>query len=504
MNSLKNFGENVWEKLKDVWYFLDDACRELRIRYRKEKNRRARLKKALPPEKYQAYLKKYRMRAAVKAGILLICAALCILLLLGVGKLIGMAGRAIFSPRTQAEQTEPETETAGTETEAQSERVYPEADITVGATGCMLLHSPFMTSYPDAEGNYDFSSIYRFITPYYSAPDYMTCEFEGALGGEELGYSGYPNFKSPDAIIENIRDSGVDLQLLATNHIYDAWSAGFRRTMEVYDEKGIAFTGVRRNEQEKHYYIADINGVTVGFVNYVYETTNVTSVEYGPGKSINGMILETQDAPLLNSFNYADLPAFYTEMENNIYAMRADGARFIIANLHWGNEYQLEEADYQREIAQALCDMGVDAIIGGHPHCEQPIDVLRSADGAHQMFCIYSVGNALSNQRTYLMQDDMPTGHTEDGVMVTLHLHQSSSGSVAITDVDLLPTWVYRYTADTGSKYYILPLDNVDAIEQTTGISDIYQEAQASYARTMEELGPGLEQAKAAFQAPRQ
>ena len=35
----------------------------------------------------------------------------------------------------------------------------------------------------------------------------------------------------------------------------------------------------------------------------------------------------------------------------------------------------------QREIAQKLCDLGVDALIGGHPHCLQPIDVFQSADG---------------------------------------------------------------------------------------------------------------------------
>ena len=166
--------------------------------------------------------------------------------------------------------------------------------------------------------------------------------------------------------------------------------------------------------------------------------------------------------------------------------------------MHWGIEYQLEEADYQDEMAQKLCDLGVNAIIGGHPHCEQPIDVLDTSDGSGHMFCIYSEGNALSNQRTYLM-DEMPTGHTEDGAMVTLTLHQNSDGSVEIKDIDLLPTWVYRYQDNDGSKYYILPLDDVANIEKTTGISDIQQEAQDSYDRTIEELGPGLEKAKQVF-----
>lgn len=395
------------------------------------------------------------------------------------------AAAGIFhgKPGSVETETQPQTET---------EKTYPEKDITIGSTGCMLLHSPFIDSYPDSNGKYDFSSVYKFITPYYSAPDYMTCEFEGALGGEELGYSGYPSFKSPDVIIENIRDCGVDLQFLATNHIYDGWSYGFRRTMDVYEKKGIPYTGIRKTEQDKHYYIADIKGIKVGFVNYVYETAGI-------GTNLNGMQLEQEDWNLVNVFDYNNPEPFYKEMEDNIRNMKEEGAQFIIAQLHWGNEYQLTEADYQREIAQKLADLGIDAIIGGHPHCEQPIDVFRSSVTGQRIFCIFSEGNALSNQRTYLM-DEMPSGHTEDGAMITLTLHQNKQGDVSLKDIALLPTWVYRWE-ENGSKYYILPLDDVENIEKTTGISGIKKEAKASYDRTMEELMPGLNKAKKAFGA---
>ena len=355
----------------------------------------------------------------------------------------------------------------------------------------MLLHSPFISSYADANGNYDYSSVYKFITPYYSAPDFMTCEFEGTLGGPELGYSGYPNFKSPDVIIENIRDSGVDLQMLATNHSYDGLSAAFHRTMEVYEKDGIAYTGMRQTTSDKRYYVADVDGVKIGFMDYVYETT-------GTGVNLNGIPLEQKDWDLINSFDYDDLDTFYQEAEQNIKDMKADGAQFIVANMHWGLEYHLTESDDQREIAQKLCDLGVDALIGGHPHCLQPIDVFENVADGHQMFCIFSEGNALSNQRTYLMTNEMPTGHTEDGVMVTLFLHQDTAGNVTIKDVDVLPTWVYRFQ-ENGSKYYILPLDDVDGLAKKTGITDLGDDAKNSYERTMEELGDGLAKAKAAF-----
>lgn len=470
----------IKEVLEELFYRIDDLFVDLRFFLRESKKNRERTKKGLSrrPVHNQINLKKLGIGAA---GIL-VCFLAVFLIVTGIRKGISaVSGRQISAKPEQIVMSE---------TEKMTEETYPEQDITIGSTGCMLLHSPFISSYPDAQGNYDFSSVYQYITPYYSEPDFMTCEFEGSLSGPEAGYYGYPTFRSPDAIIENIRDSGVDLQMLATNHIYDAWSDGFHRTMDVYEEKGIAYTGIRKNTDEKPYYIADIKGVTVGFIDYVYETP-------GEGTNLNGLKLTAEDGELVNSFSYDDLQPFYDEMSGRIREMKEDGARFIVLNLHWGTEYQLTESSVQDEIAQKMCDLGVDALIGGHPHCEQPIDVLNAEDGSRKMFCIYSVGNALSNQRTYLM-NEMPTGHTEDGVMVTLTLHQEKNGTVRITSVDILPTWVYRFQ-ENGSKYYILPLDDVDHLEELTGLTDAVSDARASYERTMEELEPGLEKARQAF-----
>ena len=299
-----------------------------------QKKRHANIRTELTPQEYGKYLVREWFGGEWKTSI--------ITPILGVGVLIlcmnmiqGAAGKSIPEPETEIQ------------TESETAYVYPEKDITIGSTGCMLLHSPFIDSYPDAEGNYDFSTIYKYITPYYSAPDFMTCEFEGSLAGPDAGYSGYPLFLSPDVIIENIKDSGVDLQFLATNHVYDGGSDGFHRTMQVYDEKNIAFSGIRENSTAKQYVVEEINGVKVGFIDYVYETD-------GTGTNLNGIPLAEEDWDLVNSFDYNDLDSFYKEMQNNIASMKSDGAQFIIAQMHWGIEYQLEEADYQDEMAQKL------------------------------------------------------------------------------------------------------------------------------------------------------
>ena len=65
--------------------------------------------------------------------------------------------------------------------------------------------------------------------------------------------------------------------------------------------------------------------------------------------------------------------------------------------MHWGNEYQTTESDYQARLAQLLCDGGADLIIGTHPHVLQPMKWLEREDG-HKTLCAYSLGNFVSNQ----------------------------------------------------------------------------------------------------------
>lgn len=464
-----------------------EGIREQKNRREKQKKWEAHLKETMSPEQYQIYLEREKKRRqkifAGAAGGVLIAAVL----------IVGAVWKTTGSVKDEPAFGLAAEDDGKLEAETENRTVYPEKDITIGSTGSVLLHSPFLNSYADAAGEYDFSSIFQYITSYYSAVDFMTCEFEGALGGPEMGYSGYPNFKSPDAIVKNIRDSGVDLQMIATNHMYDGLSSAFHRTMEVYETNGIHYTGARRTSEDKPYYIADVDGVTIGFMDYVYETK-------GSGVNLNGIPLEQQDWDLVNSFDYNDLDSFYQEADSLIQQMQEDGARFIVANMHWGTEYQLKESSEQRTIAQKLCDLGVDALIGGHPHCIQPIDVFETPESAHKMFCIFSEGNALCNQRKYLMMNEMPNGHTEDGVMVTLSLHQDAEGTVSITDVDILPTWVYRFQ-NNGSKYYILPLDDAEHLAETTGITDLGDDPQCSRERTLEVLGEGLEKAKSVFQS---
>ena len=369
------------------------------------------------------------------------------------------------------------------------------ASVRIGATGSFILHDAILESCAGSDGSYQFDPVFQYITPYYEELDFLTCEYEGTLAGEEAGYSGYPSFNAPDSIASSIRKSGVDLQLLATNHIYDMGSSGLRRTMDVLDRERICYTGIRQEDSDSRYYIADVKGIRIGWIDYTYETE-------GEGVNLNDISLDGEDAVLINTFDPDQLEDFYLDLEEQLEAMREDGAEFIILNMHWGIEYRLDPTPVQTGIAQRAAELGVDALIGGHPHCLEPVDVITGADGKHKMFVIYSVGNALSNQRKDILSKEMPEGHTEDGVLVELTLSRGSEGRVEITDVDIIPTWVYRSRLNAGTgtyHFYILPLDDTAHIEETTGLKDIASAAAESRDRTMAVLGGGTAKAKEIF-----
>ena len=258
-------------------------------------------------------------------------------------------------------------------------------------------------------------------------------------------------------------------------------------TIDAMETNHLTYMGIRKNSSEKKYLIQEINGIKVGFFNYVY--AGGTESE----KTINAIPVSENSSPLINTFNYNNLQAMYTDVKNSLSEMKQAGVKYTIAYIHWGNEYQTKENGTQRQIASALCELGVDALIGGHPHVVQPVDLLTSSSGNHQMICVYSVGNHLSNQyRTRITS--LPTGHTEDGLMVNLVLQKNDDDTVSLTQVDFIPTWVYRTPGaeDTDNPtFYILPLDNPDKIVKDASSLNIESAIKESISRTNAIIGDG-------------
>lgn len=383
-----------------------------------------------------------------------------------------------------------------TETEPpEPEHVVSTASIAV--TGDVLMHMPVINTCLQSDGSYNFDSIFQYLTPYSSQADLAVANLETTLAGSDKGYkySGHPAFNCPDEIVDSLKSAGFDLLLTANNHCYDTSEYGFLRTVRTVRDKGLQVLGTRAAATEPKYTVQDIGGIKIGMVNYTYQGLPDNPVA---GKVyMNRNTLSDTCALLVNSFVSTQLNPFYQEAQQCLEEMKNAGAEATVMFIHWGNEYQTTPSAEQQQIAQQLCDMGFDVIVGGHPHVIQPVDMLTSRlDPDHKTLCLYSTGNAVSNQR--IAEMNLKTGHTEDGLLFTFTFSKYSDGTVYLENADVLPCWVDLRT-EPQRQYPIIPLDDTIR-EQWQSRFDLTEEAltnaQKSYDRTVALTGPGIALAK--------
>lgn len=361
------------------------------------------------------------------------------------------------------------------------------SSITVINTGDIMVHSTQLDGAKTSSG-YDFSDFFKYIKKHISGADYAIANLEVTFGGTESGaYKGYPAFNTPDVLADHIKDTGFDLMLTTNNHCYDTGLFGLKRTVSVLKSKGLAYNGTKESASEKDYIIKDVSGIKLGIIAYTYENTAPAG-----RKSINGNIISTEANPLLNSFSYERKDEFYASAQKNIDEMKKNGADKIIFYMHWGEEYQLKQNVHQSTMAQRLCDMGVDIIIGSHPHVIQPVALLDPSGGDHKTICAYSMGNAISNQRQEIMHPECTTGHTEDGMLISYTINKYSDNTTKITAVDIIPTWVNKYRGGSGYLYSVIPLETRDSGASCGLSGTALEKSRRSYDRTKETVGAGL------------
>lgn len=439
--------------------------------------------------------KKKKRGGAVFVALVLLCACgFGIWLLRDKLPLPGGQKDQVMQTEDTAQQTEPvDSQPLPT----QPPRPSKVATATLGATGDILLHDLVIKSGYDAEtGSYNFDNIFKWFSAYVSELDYAAANLEVTLAGKDNGYpyAGYPSFNSPDEIVDALKAAGFDLLLTANNHAYDTKWAGFKRTQQVIQERELDHIGTRLSKNDKAYVVRDLNGIKVGMICYTYCSGYNTAGNF----KLNGISLPEDASRLVNAFHYKDLEKFYSKLAGEIQQMNLDGAEAIVIFMHWGTEYETTPNASQEKIAQRLCDMGVDVIVGNHAHVPQPVELLTSSTfAAHKTLCLYSTGNAVSN---IYGSKNFPV-HTEDGMLFSFTLAKYSDGTVIVESANVMPTWVWRYDNKEGIRQFqIMTMKAGSDWKSEMDLTDeLLEKCQASYDRTMEIVGEGLETANAWF-----
>ena len=292
---------------------------------------------------------------------------------------------------------------------------------TMAFTGDLLPHGPVVNAAAaNAAAGWDFLPMFAEVAPIISAADVAICHLETPLSLDDTDISGYPVFNAPRALAEAARDAGYDGCSTASNHSYDRGASGVESTVQVMDEVGLAQAGMAVSEAgDLTPLFYDVDGISVAHI----------SATYG----LNGFELPADRPYMVDLIDPAPI------VEEARLAREA-GAEFVVVSLHWGTEYRSEPDDAQvawmKEILPAA---DVDLIIGHHAHVVQPVD--RFGDE----WVVYGLGNFLSNQSA-----NCCVAASQDGMIATVQLNETSPGTIEAVAVDYTPTWV-----DRGNGYVI-------------------------------------------------
>jgi len=298
--------------------------------------------------------------------------------------------------------------------------------------GDVMGHSPQINSaYDSATKTFNYDSVFSRVKSVFSLADYIIANLEVTLAGEP--YKGYPQFSSPDELVDGLVNSGVNVIVNANNHSVDRGGSGIKRTIEVLNAKGIPHTGTFLDSIDRVTHnplIVEKYGIKLALLNYTYGT--------------NGLVVP---APYI--VNYIDT----LKMGQDINTAKSLGVDDIVVFIHWGNEYERTPSTAQRWLAGWLHGKGVRIVIGSHPHVIQRMEATFDTDSTNGNVTVYSLGNFVSNQRKR---------YCDGGVLAYLELAKPDSGQSKIVNAGYIPVWVRTPYKNGRKKYQVLPVSEYE------------------------------------------
>ena len=329
----------------------------------------------------------------------------------------------------------------------------PPTVATLAVCGDVMSHMPVTNdAWDESQGRYDYTPIFEQARPYVEGADYAVANLETTLSTEGP-YSGYPAFRSPAALAEDLKELGFDLMLTANNHCLDRGYSGLTATLDALDGAGLAHVGTYASQEDaaSPVHLADVGGIQVAFLGYTYGT--------------NGIPLPSGKEYAVNLFNTDYMTTLSTpdtqRLEADLAAARALDTDLIAVMIHWGVEYQTTQNSYQEELADLLIANGADLVLGGHSHVPQPIETrtVTAADGTQRTgFVCYSLGNFISSQVDPL---------TDTTAVLTLELTlDHETGEAGVTGWSYAPMLMVR--RDGTERVFTL----TDASSLPVGASD--------------------------------
>ncbi|MDU1954267.1 MAG: CapA family protein [Peptoniphilus lacydonensis] len=305
------------------------------------------------------------------------------------------------------------------------------SEVEIFAMGDMIFHQPIVKNYK-TENSFDFTPIFQNISEDINEADIAIANFEGSVNSNRA-LSGFPLFNFPKESISSLKNVGFDVLSTANNHCLDTGIDGLAETISVINENNMKSFGTFTEDIDKGIVVEE-KGIKIGLISFTDTLNGMDSLMRGKEYSVNN---------------------FSQDVESDIKKLK-DKSDIVIVYPHWGNEYQLVPNERQIYLKEKLQEYGADIILGSHPHVLQKYEVEEKNNKKY--FTIYSMGNALSNQRV----ENLKKSGVDTGAIVKLIIEKdNNTKDTNLKSYGVYPTYVDRYRKNGKLNYDIIKLEDV-------------------------------------------
>lgn len=352
------------------------------------------------------------MRLKKEVKFVLICLLITLILFL------------IFKPKSE-KTSQPNTPRESNGSNQPIEEVK-DKKISIVMVGDALIHGAVYLDAARGDGTYDFSPIFTSISPIIQKYDLRYYNQESIIGG---GYpQHYPRLNSPDEIGSDLVAAGFNLVSLANNHSFDKDEAGLIHSIDFWKSQTNVITAGQYSsfEEQREIPIYEKNGIKYAFLSYTTVTNGLSAPR---GKEYYVNVYDKQ------------------MVKEDVEKARNKGAEVVIVAMHWGEEYTHTPVAEEYEIAEYLSNLGVNLVIGAHPHVIQPIAYVGDT------LVIYSLGNFISAQHPLGLEKII-------GLLVGVDIVVDKDGKVTFDNLDY--QLLYTYCATGYHNFKVIPFSELN------------------------------------------
>ena len=308
---------------------------------------------------------------------------------------------------------------------ANSNNTVRDSIIRISAVGDILCENSILEdAYDKGTQNYDFTSMFKNMSTFFADSDITVGTMETNYTDNK--YSGYGQRNSPISFAEALKNIGIDLVSISTNHSLDYGIEGLQETKRALE--GIGYDVVGDNLGESRVKIKTIKNTKIAFLSYTYG-------------------FENQNSKTKEELDSANI--YNSEIAKKDLEYAKENADYSIIIMHWGDAYSIKPNKEQQNIAKFLVENGADMILGNHASAVQKMEVMQSTERKNVLVA-YSLGNYISGETMDISKIEL---------VLNIELRKSGeTGEVVLSKVDYTPIYVLDRGTKAENRYELIDM----------------------------------------------